>query len=115
VVGLMVAVAGVRTLVSVFHEFTEGGLSGRDVAAVEAALRSLSGVKAWHELRGRRVGRETFVDLHVLVDPTLTVVDAHRVSMEVEEAIRRACRRPVNTVVHIEPNLDELAAHHSAS
>ena len=54
-----------------------------------------------------------FIDVHVLVDPRLSVVEGHRVSMEVEEAIRAACRLPINVTVHIEPQLDELASHHA--
>jgi len=111
-VGLMVVSAGGRTLIHVFHELSEGGLSKPEIDGIARAIDGVNGVRQWHQLRGRRVGRETFVDVHVLVDPALSVVAAHRVSMDVETAIRVACERPVNAVVHVEPELDELASHH---
>jgi len=103
VVGLMVAVAGGRTLIRVLHELTEGGVSASEEETLETAIGGVAGVRDWHRLRTRRVGRETFVDLHVLVDPSLSLVDAHTISTQVEEAIRRTWKRPVNVTVHVEP------------
>jgi len=112
VVGLMVVAAGGRTLLDVLHELTEGGLSLHEMEQIRASIAQVNGARAFHQLRTRRVGREIFVDVHVLVDPTLSAVDAHRVSMTVEDAVRRACRVPANIVVHIEPDSEDLADHH---
>jgi len=112
-VGLMVVVAGGRTLLHVMHELTEGGLSRGELRKLQAALNEVHGVHAWHQLRGRRVGREIFIDVHVLVDPELSVVSGHEISMDVEETIRGVCDQPVNVVVHVEPDDDSLAAHHA--
>jgi divalent metal cation (Fe/Co/Zn/Cd) transporter len=58
------------------------------------------------------VGRETFVDVHVLVASDLSLVEAHQVSMKVEEAIQTSCGYPVTVMVHVEPDTPELADHH---
>jgi len=110
-VGLMVITAGGRTLIHVLHELTEGGLSRGELDTIEEALQNVPDVLEYHQLRGRRVGRETFVDVHALVDKGLSVVEAHRVSMDVEEAIRSRCKRSINVIVHIEPDAEELAGH----
>ncbi|MCK4571111.1 cation transporter [Candidatus Bipolaricaulota bacterium] len=107
IVGLMVIAAGGRTLAVVLHELTEGGLSRDEVKKIESAIESVEGTREWHYLRTRRVGRETFIDVHVLVDPGLSIVDAHRISTDVEEALHRACNRPANVTVHIEPDLED--------
>jgi len=112
VVGLMVVMAGGRTLLRVLHELTEGGLTRSDLETIERAIGGVPGVREWHQLRGRRVGRETFVDVHVLVDPTLSLWDAHEISTQVESEIRNACDRAVNVIVHVEPDSAGLAAHH---
>jgi len=104
IVGLMVAAAGGRTLLRVLHELTEGGVSAAERIVFEAAISAVPDARSWHRLRTRRVGRETFVDVHVLVDEFLSIVDAHRVASEVEDAIHRAWHRPVNVTVHIEPD-----------
>jgi len=107
IVGLMVVTAGGRTLMRVLHELTEGGLTRSDLETIEKAIGGVAGVREWHHLRTRLVGRETFVDVHVLVDPDLSIVDAHHVSTDVETSVRRACGKPVNVTVHIEPDLAE--------
>jgi cation diffusion facilitator family transporter len=109
---LMVVTAGGKTMIRVFHEISEGGLSKAELDTIEHALHTVKGVREWHQLRGRMVGREMFVDVHVLVDPTLAVVESHRISMDVEDAIHRANTRPINVVVHVEPDTDELREHH---
>jgi cation diffusion facilitator family transporter len=108
-VGLMVVGAGAKTLVGVLHELTEGGLSGDDVDLLRRTISAVDGVRGSHRLRTRRVGRETFVDVHVLVDSTLSIVEAHQVSSDVEAAIHRAWSRPVNVTVHVEPDRRGLA------
>lgn len=112
IVGLMVVIAGVKTLTRVLHELTEGGLTRHDLETIERAIGDVEGVRQWHQLRGRRVGRETFVDVHVLVDPGLSLWVAHEISTDVEMGIRNACDRPVNVIVHIEPDSEKLAQHH---
>jgi len=103
-VGLMVVGAGAKTLLHVLHELTEGGVTTSERALLEAAVSHVPGVRDWHRLRTRRVGRETFADMHVLVDPALSIVEAHRIASDVEEAIHHACRVPVNVTVHVEPD-----------
>ena len=110
-VGLMVVVAGGRTVRDVLHELVEGSLSRVERETIQAAIERVPAVRSWHALRTRSVGREPFVDLHVLVDPTLSLLQGHRISMQVEEAVKTACTRPVNVMVHVEPDTPELSEH----
>ena len=114
IVGLMVAMAGGQTLFTVFHELVEGGLSDAELQDIRIAIRNVAGVNDCHELRSRTVGREKFVDLHLLVDETLSLKEAHRISMEVESAVQAAFSVPMNLTVHVEPDTAELAEHHRA-
>jgi cation diffusion facilitator family transporter len=111
IVGLMIIAAGGRTLLVVLHELTEGGVPRDELAKIESAIETVEGTREWHDLRTRRVGRETFIDLHVLVDPGLSITDAHRISSDVEHALRCACNRPANVTVHIEPDVEEQRKH----
>ena len=64
------------------------------------------GMRGFHELRTRKSGREKYIDVHVLVDPTLTVSEAHRRVEEIERDMRSACR--ARRLVHVDP--DEAAS-----
>ncbi len=111
VVGLMVVVAGGRTLFSVLHELTEGGLGNEEVERIRSATESVPGTRGLHHLRTRRVGRQTFVELHVLVDPQLSIVEGHQIATGVEDAIHNACSHPVKVMVHVEPNVERAERH----
>ena len=54
------------------------------------------------------VGREVFVDLHILVDPELNIAAAHEIAENLEKAFHEQIVRPVNVTVHVEPDLPEL-------
>jgi len=114
IVGGMILLAGGRTVRDVLHELVEGALSDQEIAAIQAAVSAVPRVKDWHQLRTRRVGRETFIELHVLVDPGLSLLQGHRISMQVEDAVRTASARPVNVMVHIEPDTPDLASHNES-
>ena len=111
VVGAMVVAVGVKTVRDVLHELLEGSLSAAEIEAIRDAVKRVDAVRSFHKLRARSVGREMFVDLHVLVDPQLSLLRAHEISMEVEDEVRSACTRPVNVTVHMEPDTPELADH----
>ena len=65
-------------------------------------------IRQWHRLRTRTVGREVFLDVHILVDPELNVAVAHEISERLEKRLDQEVSRPVNLTVHIEPDLPQF-------
>jgi len=114
VVGMMVVAVGAKTVRNVLHELLEGSVSTAEIGSIREAIEGISEVRSFHKLRARSVGREAFIDLHVLVDPQLSLLRAHEISMRVEDEVRSVCDRPVNVTVHIEPDTPELADHNKA-
>lgn len=55
-----------------------------------------------HELRSRRSGIATFIQLHLEVDDNLTVLQAHQISDEVELAVQQAYPT-AEIIIHIDP------------
>ncbi len=103
IIGMMIVVAGGKILLNSVHELTEGALSVKEQIAIEQVLAQQSKVYGWHKLRTRRMGRNICVDLHLQVNGNLSVQEAHVVATEVEAEVQKACHRPVNITVHIEP------------
>ena len=79
--------------------------SRKTVERIEKIIASEKQILGWHKLRTRSLGREIFVDLHVLVDPNLTVTEAHDISDCLEQSLHEKINQPVNVVVHVEPKL----------
>ena len=65
---------------------------------------SVPGVNDIHELKTRRNGMSFIIDAHVVVDSGMTVVEAHDIATNVEEALRSRFGNETQTSIHIEPD-----------
>lgn len=110
VVGMMIGAVGVRFLWKVFVELTEGSISAEERDSIVEAVERVTGVRGWHRLRTRLVGREVFMDVHVRVDAGLSVDEGHQICSAVERAAGEALERPINVVVHCEPDKGPAAS-----
>ncbi|HAF70526.1 MAG: Cation diffusion facilitator family transporter [Acetothermia bacterium 64_32] len=107
VVGGMVLAAAASILRRAFHELLEGALSEEEKLAISQAIESVDGVQSWHRLRTRRLGRQALVDVHIQVDPNLSVTRAHQIATQVEQAVSRSLGGFASVVVHVEPKGEE--------
>jgi len=107
-VGLMIAWVGVGVIGGCLHELTESAVDSDTIEHIKQIISSDSSIRHWHKLRTRTVGREVFLDLHILVDPDLNVTAAHQIAESLEKALDEQITRPINITVHIEPDTPEL-------
>jgi cation diffusion facilitator family transporter len=107
-VGLMIALVGVRVILDCLNELTESAVDEGTIESIKRIVNSDGQIRQWHKLRTKTVGREVFLDLHILVDPELNVAAAHEIAENLEKAIHEQITRPVNVIVHVEPDLPAL-------
>jgi cation diffusion facilitator family transporter len=69
--------------------------------------RRVPGVASAHKVRTRGMPGSIYVDLHIQVAPHLTVVDAHRVTHWVIDAIKAEFAGVRDVLVHTEPALPD--------
>ncbi len=108
VVGLMIVWVGVKVIGNSLGELTEAAVDSGTIEHIEKIIDNDSSIRHWHNLRTRTVGREVFLDLHILVDPHLTITAAHEIAERLENALHEQLARPVNIVVHVEPDKSEF-------
>ena len=104
VVGLMIVGVAGKILHEGLIEITEHSADKESIETISKTLSEEKEVLDWHALRTRRVGGELFVDLHLLVDPEMSVRASHVICERVEEKIDRELAKPVNVLIHIEPH-----------
>jgi cation diffusion facilitator family transporter len=68
-----------------------------------SAIVAAPGAITAHNLRVRSSGGRNWVEVHVTVDPNLTVKHAHEVATGVEDAIRDEVGPDTQVIVHVEP------------
>ena len=107
-VGLLILWVGVTIIGNSFRELAEGSVDNETIDQIERIINDNSDIRHWHKLRARTVGREVFLDLHILVDPELNVPAAHEISENLEKTLDEQIILPINITVHIEPDIPEL-------
>ncbi len=107
-VGLMIVLVAIQIIRECLGELTERAVDPDTIKQMEEVIGANPSIHQWHKLRTRTVGREVFVDLHILVDSGLNVAAAHEIAEGLENAMHDQIARPVNITVHIEPDIPEL-------
>jgi cation diffusion facilitator family transporter len=108
IVGLMIIYVAAKIIGQCLGEFAESAVDKKTTEQIERIISSHPSVRHWHKLRTRTVGREIFLDLHILVDPELNIAAAHGISEALEESLHKEIPRPVNIVIHIEPDIPSM-------
>jgi cation diffusion facilitator family transporter len=85
-------------------ELMDHGADRDDLNRMNALAQSVSGVRSIHRLRTRRVGSGWFVDLHVEVDPDMTVRKSHDIATQVQHKLLEDGPSVADVTVHIEPD-----------
>jgi len=74
---------------------------------VEMIMSRMSEITAYHDLKVRTSGADTFVEVNIHVDPILSISEAHMITDKVEMEIREAIPRCA-VHVHAEPEENRL-------
>ena len=108
-VGLMIAKIGWELGWGSLKELVDTSLEADRVDEIRKTIIRVDGVRGIHMLRTRRMGGAASADVHVLVDPRLSVSEGHMISLMVEQSLKREIRELHDITVHIDPEDDEEA------
>lgn len=108
-VAVMIARVGLTQAWEAVQELIDQGLATERVAAIREKILSESGVRELHLLRTRRVGGNAFVDVHIQVDPRLSVSEAHQISESVRVKLIGEMDEVSDVTIHIDPEDDMIA------
>ncbi|MHC4718018.1 MAG: cation diffusion facilitator family transporter [Planctomycetota bacterium] len=99
-------VMAVRILRGVVEELMDRAPDPAVMTEIRQAVAATKDVRDFHAIRARRLGAKVEMDVHVLVDPNLTVAEGHDIATSVHDAVVDCCPFVLNVVVHIEPAED---------
>jgi cation diffusion facilitator family transporter len=94
---------GRRTL-DVLLDKAPKGIQGR----IHESITGFEGIRKAHSIRVRKVGQETFVDLHIEVPRIYTHDKAHRIATNVENKIKNEILHNCDVVVHVDAVEDNM-------
>lgn len=103
VVGIVVVVTGVRVLRDASLELMDTMPDAELMARVRATALGVPGVRGVDKAYARKTGMRYHVDLHVEVDPAMSVAEAHGVGGHVRRRVRDELDWVADVLVHVEP------------
>jgi cation diffusion facilitator family transporter len=106
-VGLMVVQIGWNLGWGAIQELADAGLEEEHLHKIRRIIGNVSGVNSVHMLRTRRLGGHAMADVHVQVDPWLSVSEGHRIAEVVQYGLIDQVELLEDVTVHIDPEDDE--------
>lgn len=103
-ISIAIIVVAVKMAMPGLNELLETSLPEDIENEIIEIAASVPGVNDIHELKTRRNGMSFIIDAHVVVDPDMSVVEAHDIATNVEEALRSRFGNETQTSIHIEPD-----------
>jgi cation diffusion facilitator family transporter len=103
VVGIIVAITGLRVLRDASLELADTMPEPELTGEVATAARSVSGVLGVDKVFARKTGLQYHIDLHIEVDPGLTIAQSHAIGGHVRATLRRDLPWVADVLVHVEP------------
>lgn len=74
-----------------------------DINEVERIALEVEGVRSCHRIRSRGQEDNVYLDLHVQVDPRISVERAHEIAHRVQRRLQKELQGVKDVVIHIEP------------
>lgn len=102
-VSFFVLAAGLDVIWDAVKELTDTAPDPKALAEMEACALSVPGVLGVHDLRVRLSGGRFQLELHVVVDGSLTVRQGHVIAKEVEHCLLDNLALVEKVIIHIDP------------
>lgn len=91
------------------QQLIDHGVDEKTLEAIKQTINSVPGVRSIHQLRTRFHGNSIFVDLHIIVDPFISVSEGHHIGEQVHSKLLHNIKNLHDVTVHIDPEDDETA------
>ena len=103
VVAVLIMHAAWQLTLEAGRDLLDESLPAADLEWIRDTLHArIPALRSLHRLRTRRGGADRFIDFHMVLDPQMTLVQAHDAADQAEHLIQRRFPR-ASVVVHVEP------------
>lgn len=106
-IGVLIIKMGWQFAWSSLRELIDTGLDRKTLAQIKKTIREVSGIYSLHQLRTRLIAGDIFLDVHVLVNPTISVSEGHYIGDRVEQALQQQFPSVKDVTVHVDSEEDD--------
>ncbi len=104
IAGAIVAWNGWRLIRRAANELMDAAPSSAVVANVRQAASKVEGVDRVEKCVARKMGALYYIDMHVEVNPNITVAQGHEIAHRVKDRVMTSVPRISDVLVHVEPS-----------
>jgi cation diffusion facilitator family transporter len=104
-VGLIVIFLGIRVVYDTVIQLMDTMPDPQAMDRIRYVGLSVPGVLGIEKCFARKTGLKWHVDLHLEVDPAMSVYDSHEIATQVKEKIRAEIDWVADVLVHVEPHM----------
>lgn len=91
-------------------ELVDTGVDQYTLEKIQRTIQGVTGVRTLHQLRNRSMGGKLFIDVHILVDPDISVSEGHYIADRVYRRVRQEHPKVMDITIHVDPENDEKQA-----
>jgi cation diffusion facilitator family transporter len=102
-VSFFILKVAVDILIQAIKKIIDTSPSEKLLSGAKEEIQSVPGVRNCHDLTGRYYGSMIFMEVHIEVDPDLTVQKSHSIANEARKKVRSRFAEVSNLLVHIDP------------
>lgn len=107
IIALMIARIAIKMIWSNINELIDAGVDAKTLSTIQHIITTTAGVVAVHQLRTRLHGGNIFIDVHIIVHPTVSVSEGHYIGDQVLLQLMNQIKEIRDITVHIDPEDDE--------
>ncbi|MCI1785419.1 MAG: cation diffusion facilitator family transporter [Bacteroidales bacterium] len=103
-ISIMIFWVAIKMSIPAINDLLECSLPDETENDIVRIASEVPGVRNIHSLKTRRNGPAIIMEAHIVVDPGMTVMKAHDIATDVENAIMEKYGRDTHISIHIEPD-----------
>jgi cation diffusion facilitator family transporter len=104
IIGILIVLLSVRLARNTVDQLVDTMPEAKKLVEIRRSALSVAGTLGIEKCLARRTGLKYHVDLHLEVDPEMTVHESHEIAAEVRFAIKRDLPWVADVLVHVEPS-----------
>ena len=108
IISIAIIVVAVRMAIPSLAELLETSLPEEIEQEIISIASAVNGVMDIHDLKTRRNGISFIIDAHIVVNPDISIVEAHNIATDVEEVLRKRYGKETQLSIHIEPDVESI-------
>ena len=105
-ISIAIIVVAIKICIPSLAELLDASLPEDVENEIISTTLSVNGVNDVHGLKTRRSGISFIIVAHIVVNPTLSLVEAHDISTDVENALKRRFGDQTQISIHVEPDIN---------